>query len=685
MQSIGHYIQRARELGPIGTLKRATDRIMDELVLWWQALRWHWIAWKGMSDAALLMRMTKGWNNVGTLLDHLSNRPSSSFMLPHDSLEETVSLLHDHYPEYVSTVVEVAEAAIRNEFTLLGHVARYPQGIDWHREPNTGWQWPLWHRNRLVHRYIPNPTRPADLILTWELNRHQHFVTLGIAYWLTSDERYVEAFISQIRSWIETNPLQHGVNWCYGLEVAIRLIAWILAFQFFRGSALFRKKIGNSFLKSLFQHADFLVNHLQTTWDTVPNNHIIAEATGLIVVGVTFPEFRAAKTWRETGLSLLKEQAIIQIHPDGVNKEQSMGYHRFVTELYLIVVGLSRQGVLPHEPILEDTLERMLDYGFYTLTPIGTVPMWGDSDYGRALGLSQGKDIWDFRPLLSTGAALFDRAEWKSVSRQFDEEAFWLLGSEGLAAWERINAQLPERTSQSFTHAGIYVIRDTWEADTDVGFFRCGPFGLGGEGHCAHSHCDLLSLVLWISGKPVLVDSGTYTYYGTWRDYFRLTSAHNTLMVDGYEQASPLFRFGWQDVPQAECLDWDSRRVVGAMQLPHGVWHQREVNHPKAGLWEITDLIEGKGIHDLSWFFHFGPDLPLRWIDATDHLLVDVHDGLHLMIVPPTDIRVQVMSSWYSSNYGQKRPNPLLVATWHGELPLGGISFRWMFCDKKGI
>jgi hypothetical protein len=47
----------------------------------------------------------------------------------------------------------------------------------------------------------------------------------------------------------------------------------------------------------------------------------------------------------------------------------------------------------------------MLDYILFTLTPGATSPMWGDSDYGRALGLGQNKDFWDFRPILSAGAS----------------------------------------------------------------------------------------------------------------------------------------------------------------------------------------------------------------------------------------------------------------------------------------
>jgi hypothetical protein len=678
IDSAGHYIRRARELGPVGTVRRAWKRVTDELFLRGRELWWRWMARREMTDAALLAHTIGGWHSVAALLDHLAERPRSSFLLPHASQEEIVPLLQRCYPECVSSVLAAADAVCSGELSILGRASCFNGNIDWHREPVTGWRWPLQHRERLA-KWVWSDGRPVDLRLTWELNRHQHFATLGIAYWLTSDLRYVEAFNSQVSSWLASNPVQLGVNWLDALEVGVRLIAWTLAFQFFRDSTVFRKEIGKEFLKSVFQQADFVSKHLQTTRSSVPNNHLMAEATALAVVGCAFPEFRAAKAWRETGLRLLKEQAVAQTHPDGANKEQAIGYHRFVAELLLLVVMLGRRGVLPKVPILEDTLERMSDYISYSLTPVGSVPLWGDSDYGRGLGIRQDEDFWDFRHLLAAGAVLFDQDNWKLLAGCFPEEAFWQLGISGLAAWDRLEASPPHQASRAFPHAGIYTIRDSWAADTDVAFFRCGPFGLGGEGHCSHAHCDLLSPLLWIKGRELLVDSGTYVYYGSWRDYFRLTSAHNTLMVDGYEQAKPLPHFGWQDVPQAECLAWEGRRVVGVMQAAPGVRHRREVNHHQPGVWEITDRVEGEGVHALSWFFHFAPDLSLHPGGADEYVMVEEHGSPFVLAVPPTGVHLEIKSGWYSLRYGHKEPNPLLLATWRGEIPVGGLSFAWKF------
>jgi hypothetical protein len=483
-----------------------------------------------------------------------------------------------------------------------------------------------------------------------------------------------------MQSWIETNPLQHGVNWCYGLEVSIRLLAWTVAFQFFRSSPEFRQKTGKAFLKSLWQQADFLSSHLQNTRSDIPNNHMMAELTGLALVGAAFPEFRRAAAWRETGLRQLNQQATAQTFPDGVNKEQATGYHRFVAELLLLIVARSRQGALPHVPVLERTLERMLDYMLFSMTPVGTAPLWGDSDYGRALGLAHNKDFWDFRPILCAGAVLFGRPNWKFASGRFDEEAFWLLGSEGFDTWEKLDVRPPEQTSRAFPQAGLYVIRDAWATDTDVAFFRCGPFGLGGEGHCAHAHCDLLSFVLWASGQPLLVDSGTYTYHGPWRDPFRLTAAHNTVMVDDHEQAVPISNFNWQQIPAAKCIDWQGQQVTGALTYSGQVEFIRELAHPRPGLWELVDKFTGHdGSHKVSWFFHFAAGLTLRWADISETVIVEEHGKPYVVVFPPKGVCLEIKSSWDSRSYGKKELNPMLQAIWKGEIPNSSIKFYWKF------
>ncbi len=685
-KAISHYLYRTKELGPLGALRRIWVRTIEFLISWGQTGWYGLKASKGMSDAALLAHTEGSWKTIDDLLDQLADRPGTSFFFPHESVQNTVSHLNRDYPEYVSTILAKADAICTNNFTLLGQVFHFSGEIDWQADPVTSQRFPTWHRSR-INNFLYSPQHPADPIFLWELNRHQHFITLGIAYWLTGDQRYVETFVSQIQSWIADNPIQHGIHWFYPLEISIRLIAWTAAFQFFRDSQIFRQKIGKTFLKSLWQQVDFLSQHLQNTRTDVPNNHMMAELTGLVLVGLAFPEFRSSQEWVQTGLRYLNQQAIAQTHPDGVNKEQATGYHRFVTELLLLIIARSRQGKLAPQATLENALKSMLDYVFFISSPDGSVPMWGDADFGHALGLGQNNNFWDFRPLLSAGAVLFDRSDWKYISGRFDEEAFWLLGPEGLEHWKQLDAQKPEQTSRGFPQSGLYILRDTWDKDADVACLRCGPFGLGGEGHCAHAHNDLLSFSLWINGQPLLVDSGTYTYHGEWRDHFRLTSAHNTVLIDDFEQAIPMRNFNWQHICHSKCIDFSEKSVIGELVYPNNVKFLRELTHSQKGVWEVKDEFIGEDqSHAVSWFFHFSPHLELQWDEALNCGIIRQEENPCFWIYPPKGIDVQIKSDWFSRNYGKKEANPLLLANWKGKISQNHAIFLWKFVSvKKGF
>lgn len=460
----------------------------------------------------------------------------------------------------------------------------------------------------------------------------------------------------------------------------MRLLAWTAAFQFFRGSPEFRSRAGGAFLKSLWQQVDFLNSHLQTTITDVPNDHIIAELVGLTLMGAAFPEFRAAPAWNEKGLRLLREQATAQTHPDGVNKEQATGYHRFVAQLLLLTVARARQGALPPVPELERIVEGMLEYVLFIMTPAGTAPMWGDADYSTVLGLGEHRDFWDFRPVLAAGAALYGRPDLKFAAGRFDEEAFWLLGTSGLQQWEQLGTRQPDIASRAFPHAGMYVIRDTWSPGTDLALFRCGPFGLGGPGHCAHAHCDLLSLILWMGGLPVLDDSGTYLYHGPWRDPFRLTAAHNAVVIDGRDQAVPVPNFNWREVPEAQCLEWGGDRVTGVLTSPTQVEFSRALVHPRPGVWEVVDRFAGSGAHTMEWFFHFVPGLELD-LHQDGRGITVLRDGVAFLLVqlPEGGVQAERRESWYSREYGVKERNRELHARWQGELYPDGRAFHWSF------
>ena len=74
-------------------------------------------------------------------------------------------------------------------------------------------------------------SRPAvgDHKIIWELNRHQHWLPLGRAAWLTGDARYAQAIRAQLDDWLAGNPPLVGINWASMLEIGFRSISWTWA------------------------------------------------------------------------------------------------------------------------------------------------------------------------------------------------------------------------------------------------------------------------------------------------------------------------------------------------------------------------------------------------------------------------------------------------------------------------
>ncbi|MBI4775003.1 MAG: heparinase II/III-family protein [Deltaproteobacteria bacterium] len=79
-----------------------------------------------------------------------------------------------------------------------------------------------------------------------------------------------------------------------------------------------------------------------------------------------------------------------------------------------------------------------------------------------------------------------------------------------------------------------------------------------------HGHADCLSLTLSVDGRQILVDPGTYRYnrVNELRKYFKGTRSHNTVTVDGKDQAVQQGNFIWTNPFTASILERTELSVV---------------------------------------------------------------------------------------------------------------------------
>jgi hypothetical protein len=607
------------------TWARLKGRSFDELRV--RATQWL-AAWSERVKISGLTRMPSDWMFARilapgwagspsamavALLERFRARTTPHFFAPFGQREDVVDALRSRWPELEGRVLEKAERVRAGQFDLLGR-SRLELGapIDWHRDPVSGATPGRRHWSRIDHM---NPQVRWDFKLIWELNRHQHFTTLGKAYWYTADERYAATFVEHLMAWMDANPPKVGINWASSLEVAFRAISWIWGLYFFKTSPCVSPAAFLRTLKFLYLHGRHVETYLSTYFS--PNTHLTGEALGLVYLGTLFPEFRCAARWRHAGWAILVDQLGKQVRPDGSYFEQSTSYQRYTTDFCLHLSILGQLNGLPVEGI-HATLRALLDHLMYLTQPDGSTPLVGDDDGGRILFLDE-RAPNDFRAALATGAVLFNRPDYRYVAGADAEETIWLLGCAGLRAFDRLPSAPPLATSRAFPDGGYYVMRDGWGRDASMLLMDCGPHGAL---TAAHAHADALGVTLVARGKSVLIDPGTFTYTASkeLRDHFRSTAAHNTVTVGGQSSSIPARPFSWRHVgrswltawtPGARC-DYFEGVQDGYARLTPPVLHNRAVLYLKGDYWIVRDRIVTDGDHDVELHLHFAPGITLE-------------------------------------------------------------------------
>jgi len=555
----------------------------------------------------------------------------------------------------------------------------YPLGFPprWNREPKTGVEAPLAFGKDIDYR---NESIVGDIKYLWELNRHLELVTLAQAWHLAREPRFAEGARRLLMSWLEQCPYPRGAQWTNSLELAVRLVNWACAWHLLDGEALFATEEGQAFrerwLGAIYQHCHFISGHLSR--HSSANNHLLGELMGMFVASVTWPLWADCARWRERARGELEAQAATQNGPDGVNREQAFWYHHEVADMMLLCLLFARANGIEFSSRFKKRLELMLEFIAAVMDTGGHVPMIGDADDAVMVRFSLEPKFCPYGSLLATGAVLFSRGDFKTKAGRFDDKSRWLLGD---AASERFRA-LPATPAQpakpAFPEGGYYILGRDFGTPREVkAVVDAGP--LGYLSIAAHGHADALAFTLSVAGDEVLVDPGTYAYHGQkrWRDYFRGTSAHNTLRVDGEEQSVPGGNFMWlaqarawrehfESGPQGDAFEGVHD---GYLRLNDPVLHRRRIEFDKRNMRvEVRDTLECSKEHSVAIHWHLAESC----VAQVSGQGVEVASANVRMRVecPPELGAPEVVAGrddpplgWISRRLDEKTPSPVIVCT----------------------
>lgn len=643
---------------------------------------------EGVLDGALLSPGPEPpWDEIHAELARAIRRRSSRFVLDPASKPQLTADIVARWPAAPEEAQARAERILAGCYDLLGYrglPCGAPDGcVEWHRDPVHGCGAPLhfWADVAYLDPAI------GDHKVIWELNRHQHWMQLGRALWLTGDPRFRRAILQQLQGWLAANPPFVGINWASMLEVGLRSLSWLWALHFLLPDG--ERSDGGPeapWLVDMCLALDRQLTHVEHNLSVYfsPNTHLTGEALALYVAGVALPELAASHRWADTGRRILLEEIDRQIHLDGGHAERSMHYQRYTLDFYLLAyLTAERDRDEEAASAFAAASRRLAEFTRTIADDEGRLPLIGDDDGGMLWPIT-GRACRDVRDSLALAAVVLDRPDFAPWGIQ--EQALWIAGCRAAAAPPPGRDAAPPcidtsdvrhttgAASRALADTGYFVARD---ARGDHAVFDVGLHGYQNGGH---AHADALALTLTLAGRPFLIDPGTSTYTidRRLRDQLRSSMSHNTVTIGDRSQAIPAGPFHWRTHADARLHAWAHSAGFDWAEAFHDAYapvrHRRSILRTAGDGWLIADEILGDAAVTASAHWHFDPAWTLRCDTAgrlharhaDGHTVWLLHNGGDVLLAHGDE---ESGLGWYAPVYGTLLPTWSARVTRHGHGP----------------
>lgn len=404
------------------------------------------------------------------------------------------------------TVIQEANSLLAGYLKIFGIEIPFNPKTDWLKCPITGsfWNKDLFFANA---PYVQKGCHDVKYIL--EINKLNHLVVLAQGYYVTEDERYLECLKQHLEGWLACVPFEKSVANRIIMDLAFRCINLLQVMSICQDNNYFREKIQPKIIDVLIKHERQMRLFSTPRWFKTGNgdNHVTGEMVGLLCTQIWLKQITGidySKYFKQE-IKYLVEILDKTIAPSGAYLEESDNYTRVVSE-FLVFLDMTLKAFDSEKRhfkayLNKKYLERLLCY-LKNLSYHDMLPCVGDNDNARvlvAMNNNYGVDyVTDYLSKLEVSPA--DKYEYKDT--------------------------------------GHYCLRS--HDDNDVyAFIRAGQFSIFREGAGTHAHNDLLSVVLFADGSPIIVDKGCsfYNMGKQLRDECKSTKSHNVPCVNDLEMA----------------------------------------------------------------------------------------------------------------------------------------------------
>ena len=433
-----------------------------------------------------------------------------------------------------------------------------------------------------------------DIRFHWEIYRSKYLFNVGMAYYVSNDEKYSTALIDYIDKWQNFCPIFDKSILYNGMEAGIKIINLYWVDYFLKDSLKYQKYEQKKLIGAIIIHAEYIYRNYDISIYGLEANHSLSCGVGLIFTSLLFPDYSKGAKWYKFGNRIVKRALKKQFSADGVNFESSIQYHRYVFELLMIMLASL---FMANKKIDSATIHSIKKIGEALLELRHCnklIPRIGDNDGGKI--------FYDLNTIEE-----FNRLEYLDWFTAKKRKTFYeTLIFENITQFKNfLNPDKRNRVCNYLTFK-----------DPDISLIIVGhKIGTSGKGN--HQHNDFLSFELY-SKYPFIVDPWSYCFTGNkeLRNKDRKTNSHNTIMLDGRDiiEFNPdrLFEMLGNIKVDIEKIEdnnekWEAvLKHNGYKNLKNGCQtHQRTFIYDKINT-ELTiiDYLYGKGEHSANLNFH---------------------------------------------------------------------------------
>jgi hypothetical protein len=412
--------------------------------------------------------------------------------------------------------------------------------------------------NSLNWNQLPDFGEYGDIKLIWEASRFPQVYSFINAYALTQNEKYAKACIKQIVEWIESNPFPKGVNYKCGQEITFRIIAWMVALDYFR--AFLDKEDEKKIVQNIYASALRIDANIDYAARAVKNNHSISESIGLILFGLYFKQFDEAEKFLKKGLEYLEKECNYQIYSDGSYIQSSFTYQRLALDILSFIIMVSNKKNIELPKKIKEQHKRMIDFLNSFIQENGWLPNYGTNDGANLFPISS-SNYRDFRPNLNFAMAVNQKKKLYAQQNSLIE-LFNLEGKETTTL----------NPLKRFDDGGYYILKN----DNIFAFTRCHSY------RHRPAQNDMLHLDIWYKGNNVFCDAGSFSYNTDkeFKNNFNGTIGHNTILIDNQNQMEQVLNFGWANWTKSKLIEFHDKLFHGehyAYQKRYGTTCNRRI------------------------------------------------------------------------------------------------------------